>query len=348
MGYSVKILKDSVGPVFGRVPDSSVLPANGPSGGTPAIVKPRRKRVTTWELTYPRMVHAELLTHKLFSRNSASSRAIPNEKMLKRIAEDPAMPVFWGRNQKGMAAAEEMSPAEIDRVRAVWLRMRDEAMAGGRELAALDLHKQICNRPTEPWMFITVILTATEFDNWFHLRDHKAAQPEIAWVATEMHKQYLAAEPQVLEAGEWHLPMIGEEDHEAATKMVQESPVPTVSVYQFGQRVLAILKKVSTGRCARVSYLTHDGKRDLSEDIALHDKLCVGPTLDPPQPGHWSPFEHVAQAMTFDQWNQFVGEELRRATDTDTFFDQTVLGNFIGWKQYRKEFQAEHFRGVSR
>lgn len=82
--YSTRVLKDSVAPCG--------------------------KRLTTWELTYPRFVHAELMTHRLFSRNSASSRAIPTEKLIERVEKDPAMPIFWGKNQKGMQAEVEMSP----------------------------------------------------------------------------------------------------------------------------------------------------------------------------------------------------------------------------------------------
>lgn len=308
MIYSVKILKDSVGP------------------------GPFAKRITTWELAYPRFVHAELMTHRLFSRNSASSRAIPNERLRQRIADDPAMPVFWGANQKGMQAVEELSKVDRARAKEAWLLAGKSALEWSEVLAKIGVHKQLANRLLEPWMFITVILTATEFDNWFHLRDHAAAQPEIAWVAREMHRQYLASKPQELPEGEWHLPMIDEEDW----------------VWARGARDAAtseitLLKRVATGRIARVSYLTHDGRRDPREDIALHDKLCAGPNQNPPQPGHWSPFEHVAQAMSAKQWNDWV---YKQAADDDHFFDQTTFGNFIGWKQYRKEFEAEHYRGA--
>ena len=102
-------------------------------------------------------------------------------------------------------------------------------------------------------MFITVIVSATEFDNWFHLRNHKDAQPEIAWVAREMWAQYQAATPDAVKTGDWHLPLIFEEDWNAAFDLTKAHSGQTVE----------LLKKVSTGRCARVSYLTHDGKRDL-------------------------------------------------------------------------------------
>lgn len=268
--YAVKILKDSI----------------APSG----------IRLTTWELTYPRMVHAELMTHRLFSRNSASSRAIPNEKLRKRVQEDPVLPLWWGKNQTGMQAREELTGLHLERAKEVWLKARDMMLEASEVLGSSEvgLHKQLANRLIEPWMFITVILSSTELDNWFHLRDHPDAQPEIAWVAREMRQQYGHATPTVLAEGEWHLPLIHDEDRVALAGGV------------------GTLRKVSVGRCARVSYLTHDGHRDLEEDVRLHDRLVTS--------GHWSPFEHVAQALS----------------------EPTRHGNFRGWYQYRKEFPTEH------
>lgn len=276
--YSTRILKDSLAPCG--------------------------KRLTTWELTYPRFVHAELMTHRLFSRNSASSRAIPIEKLIERVEKDPAMPVFWGKNQKGMQAEVEMSPEERRRAEAQWLMARDLAVEQCRHLASMGVHKQLANRLIEPWMFITVILSATEFTNWFHLRNHKAAQPEIAWVARDMWMKYNEYSPTPRGLDEWHLPLFDEAN-------------------EFGQINfdVAKAKKVSTGRCARVSYLTHKGIRDFDKDVELHDKLCSGPLTG--DPGHWSPFEHIARPL----------EEPER------------VGNFIGWFQYRKEFEQEHFGG---
>lgn len=272
---------------------------------------PSGKRLVTWELTYPRFVHAELMTHRLFSRNSASSRAIPVEKLMARVQEDPALPKWWGRNQTGMQAREELSPDLRGQAEALWLRARDLMLEVVGQLGTLGLHKQLANRLIEPWMFITVIVSATEFDNWFHLRNHKDAQPEIAWVARSMWEQYQSHEPTPVVSGSWHLPLVDDEDRTEAAKRVKREASSTEAV--------DLLKKVAVGRCARVSYLTHDGKRDLDKDVELHDRLCSGPVTG--EPGHWSPFEHVAKALA----------EPRRS------------GNFIGWSQYRKEFEHEHY-----
>lgn len=273
MPYSVKILADSLAPC--------------------------NKRLTTFELTYPRFVHSELLTHRLFSRNSSSSRAIPNEKLIEMIKKDPAMPVFWGKNQPGMQSKEEFSFADLYQVKAQWLEARDKMLEYSEKLANTGLHKQLCNRIIEPWMFITVIVSATEYSNWFGLRCHKDAQPELKFIADEMKKQYDSNDPIPLKPYEWHMPLIYMEDWDTVE---DEGKINAIE----------ILKKVSVGRCARVSYLTHDGKRDLAKDIDLHDKLSKS--------GHWSPFEHVAMALNVPEKH----------------------GNFIGWYQYRKMFPNEH------
>jgi thymidylate synthase ThyX len=265
---------------------------------------PCGKRLTTWELTYPRFVHAELMTHRLFSRNSASSRAIPVDKLMAKIREDPALPKWWGKNQSGMQADAQLDGEERQEAERLWLVARDQMLDVVSQLGKLGLHKQLANRLIEPWMFITVIVSATEFDNWFHLRNHKAAQPEISWVAKDMWWRFNDSVPTALGPTEWHLPLF-DETHEFS--LINYDVVKA--------------KKISTGRCARVSYLTHEGKRDLHKDIELHDKLCAGPDIG--EPGHWSPFEHVARALeTPDR-----------------------VGNFIGWYQYRKEFSAEHYGG---
>ena len=245
--YSTRILKDSLAPCG--------------------------KRLTTWELTYPRFVHSELLTHRMFSRSSASSRAIPTEKLLARIREDPAVPLWWGKNQSGMQANEELSESDRRTAQIFWLEARDQMLAAVENLGKMGLHKQLANRLIEPWMFITVLVSATEYSNWFHLRNHKAAQPEIAWVARDMWTRFHDSVPRELKAGEWHLPLF---DEATELSLVNGS--------------VAEAKKISTGRCARVSYLTHEGVRDIAKDVELHDKLCSGPTTG--EPGHWSPFEH--------------------------------------------------------
>ena len=293
-------------------------------------VGPNEARLTTFEFTYPRFVHAELMTHRVFSRNSASSRAIPTEKLLGRIEDDPVLPVWWGKNQSGMQAREELSdvpdqPVSVDlghpeytsprsRVAALWRNGATVAIGLARSLGAAGLHKQIANRVVEPWMFITVVVTATEFSNFFALRDHGDAQPELAKVAGIAHELYRGAhEVYRVEDGGWHMPYVTGYDKEELLT---------------GQHTVDELCRTSIGRCAAVSYLNQD-KRDIPADLD-RAKRNLGA-------GHMSPFEHVAQALTQEGW-----ERIAHAQALMWIEHRVPVGNLWGWKQYRKTLPYEH------
>ncbi len=276
--------------------------------------------LVTMELRYPRFIHSEFMTYRLFSRNAASSRAIPAAKYREAVKADPVLPVWWGKNQAGMQAREELStepgkkergvvylkdqpPSPRDQARRLWLHALTRALISHEEMEALGLHKQIANRILEPWAHITVIATANRsaYEHLFFERCHEDAQPEFQALAHLMRSALLSSTPQVLRPGEWHLPYI--------------QPDETTR-----DNTADVLRRVSVARCARVSYLTHDGQRDMSEDLALFERLV--PKLTERRPGHWSPLEHVAEAMSGTQ----------------------PSGNFIGFRQYRKCYSSEFGR----
>jgi hypothetical protein len=165
-------------------------------------------RLTTMELTFWRPVLAEFNTHRMLSRNAASSRAIRVEKMLQRVMEDPAMPVFWGKNQAGMQAAAELEGDALQDAQLHWLYARNDAVERAQKLLELGLHKQIVNRLLEPWCWITVIVSATDWNNFFWLRCHKDAQPEIRRMAALALVAYHKSQPELKLQGEWHCPLI--------------------------------------------------------------------------------------------------------------------------------------------
>lgn len=263
-------------------------------------------RLTTMEVTFPRMVLAEFNTHRMFSRNSASSRAIPVEKQLVRIKEDPFIPAHWGKNQSGMQANEELDVSSIDLAKTEWLLARDMAVMQVENLLRIGLHKQITNRLLEPFMWHTVIVTATEWSNFFALRANPDAQPEIRVIAEMMKELYETSQPLLLKEGEWHLPYIQPEERDGVFELSEEA------------------RKVSAARCARVSYLTHDGKRDLSADLTLYERLVSG--------GHMSPLEHVATPVI--KWSY---DPPQLGPVRGDFY-----GNFRGWRQLRKLTPGEH------
>lgn len=259
--------------------------------------------ILSMQLRYPRFVHAEFMTHRMFSRNASSSRAIPVERMIEEILQHPAMPIHWGKNQKGMQAENECSElvGSLTREEA-WLMARDDAVKHARAFSAAGYHKQIVNRLLEPFMHINVIVTSTSWENFFTLRLHKDAQPEIRCLAEMMKAAKSASTPSLVKYGDWHLPYI----------TVEERLNLNVET----------LKKISVARCARVSYMTHDGKTpSVEKDLELYDRL-VGSV-----PLHASPAEHQA---TPDRIGSFGWN------------DSTKHGNFLGWCQLRKFLPNEY------
>lgn len=260
-------------------------------------------RLVTSELTYPRFIHAEFMTHRMFSRNAASSRAIPARKMIAMVRDNPAQPVYWGKNKSGMSANVELE--DISTAKAIWDDARWHALHCAEAFRKNKVHKQIANRILEPWKYITVIVSATQLSNFFALRDHKDAQPEIQHLA-RLWKAALDESESVERL--WHIPYIQEDE--------QELP-------------LDVRQKIGVARCARVSYLTHDGIRSIDKDIELYERLLSGSGH-----GHWSPFEHVAKAT--DE------VEIRRNFAFGYKTTQPIwCGNFQGWIQFRKMHRGE-------
>lgn len=241
-------------------------------------------RLTTIEVTYPYYVHAEVMTHRVFSRNFQSARAIPVEKLIQKVRESSWYPIFM-KNKPGMAATEEMSGVDLSNAIHDWKFAKHIACEQALSLSGLGCHKQIANRILAPFSTITGVITATEWDNFFYLRIHPAAQQEMRVLAEKIKGALDSSKPTQLDISHWHTPFISEDEEELP---------------------LDLKLKISTARVARVSYLTHDGQRDVDKDIILHDSLKAD--------RHMSPFEHVA------------------TPSVSTGFS----GNFRGWVQYRK------------
>lgn len=260
-----------------------------------SISEVTNKELVTLVLRYPRFIHSEMMTHRVFSRNASSSRAIPVKKMLAQVWNAPAMPIHWGKNQAGMQAQEQLSGFRLEGAKALWRLAGKFACAAAYTADKLGLHKQVTNRLLEPWQFISVVVTATEWSNFFELRDHPDAQPEIQALAKAMKAAIQASTPRLLRRGEWHLPFI---------QPAEQLDYPS-----------AELLKMSAARCARVSYLTHEGREPSAKaDFDLYQKL-VGSA-----PIHASPVEHQACA------EKVLPEQ---------------ESNLKGWLQYRKLVEAQ-------
>lgn len=269
---------------------------------------PNGNRLTTMEVRYPRIIHSELLTHKRSSRNSASSRAIPIAKMLADVGRDPFLPIHWGAAQSGMQAYDEVSPEVQEVAKQKILAHFQQALQLCRELTDLGLAKQVVNRYIEPWMWITVVVSGTtsSWANMFALRCHHMAEPHFQKIAKMARVAMMGSRPKLLEYGQWHLPYFGfpgDEDIAAA-----DAP------------------KVSAARCARISYLTQSGIRDVAEDIKLYDRLVVQ------DPKHASALEHPAECMQLTGCGPGVSYEQAAKWS----------GNYEhGWRQLRKTVPNE-------
>ena len=278
----------------------------------------------TFVLNYPRVILAEVNTHRMLSRNTASSRAIPASKQRSRVLAVPFVPVTIGQNQKGMQAGVELEGWRHFVAINTWKLARYPMVLASWILEKVGAHKQVVNRVVEPWTWTQQVVTCTDLKNVFKLRNHPDAEPHFQLLAKQMVEQVEYVERlfetvnfnsrnpdgtpcwlspvnpnkgvlrvQMLKPGEWHLPFINEMDKGYPVEM---------------------LKSISTARCARVSYyLPESGKPSTPErDLELCGRLSSS--------GHWSPFEHVATPVAEDVY----------------------IGNFRSWKQYRKEYPAEH------
>jgi hypothetical protein len=264
-------------------------------------INPSGERLTTVEVTLNRYILAELNTHRILSKNSASSRAIPVKRIMRQVWSDPALPISWGANQAGMQARSELSGWRRWLARRLFLLARIPALIVAWLMTQVGLHKQVANRLLEPWVWHTAIVSGTEWENFFKLRLHPDAQPEFQELARCMRAALDASVPQRLEWGMWHQPYLQPEDWVAAASSpgVIPGPIPETAF-------------MSVARCAAASYVRQGEKRDPKKDMELSMKLRNS--------GHWSPFEHVAQA------------------------ERGPSGNFNGFKQLRKFYPGESGR----
>lgn len=255
----------------------------------------RDTRLITLEVEMHRFILAENNTHKAQSRNIQSSRAIPILRQLEQIANDPAMPIYYGKDQAGMVAGEELEGRDLELVKMIILGMRDACLNGVKQLQKLGLHKQVSNRYVEPWMWTKGVVTATEkaWNAMFKLRCHYAAQPEVAELFDQIRSAIRMSQPVTLKAGEWHVPYYGE-------GYWKNSHKDTEGWYDInGMVVIKDVIKVSASCVAQVSYRKLDDS--LEKAVRVYDMLNLPENgVYPEDPPHFSPTEHIAKAGDCD------------------------------------------------
>lgn len=284
------------------------------------------KRIITYVLEYPRFIHSEFMTHRLFSRNAASSRAIPVSKVIELVENTLAMPIHWGKNQAGMQAKEELAEDELEWAKTKWRSSGYDAIWRAKELVECGAHKQIVNRILEPFQMIRVVCTATEYDNFFYLRYHADAQPEIAELAKCMWEAREQSTPEELQPGEWHVPFVNT-SRDAAGKRYYWNFISDTEKVEIS---LEDALKVSASCCAQVSYRKLD--TSLEKALDIYNKLVTM------KPVHASPTEHQATPMENIFGEDYVDVEIRpqKGVTHNDIKGNGWSANFCGFIQYRQ------------
>lgn len=250
---SVEIIKDSYNPEFSS-------------------------RITTMILEYPRIIHSELMTHRLFSRNASSSRAIPVSKVIEQVQNNPAIPVRFGKNQAGMQDAGEYMP---NLGKEIWNDAAEDAVRHAKAFTEHGFHKQIANRILEPFQYIRVCVTSTNWNNWFNLRNHPDADPTIHALAETMEKAMNVSNPTKLQVGDWHIPFVNSYHNKVGTQLFEDENGNGITVDD------ALI--ISSSCAAQTSYRKLDYSLDKAKDI--YKKLVES------KPCHASPVEHQCFAI---------------------------------------------------
>lgn len=262
--------------------------------------------ITSWELEYNKSIHAELMTHRQFSRNAGSSRAIPFAKALSSVEQNPALPIVWGGHKPGMSPGEPLTGGDLLLSQNCDEQARMDCTFHAKMADDYGLHKSITNRWIDPWSHIKVLVTTTQLNNFFKLRCHPAAEPIFQCLAFGILQKYVQSVPRRLKEGEWHMPY-----------------------HDFMPSGLTVKDqlKIATARACWVSYNSPDKTDfDLDAAFARHDS-CISM-------GHWSPLEHCAMA--------FNANTVSSSAYPWSNFDDPFNDFRSGWKQYRKCFPDEH------
>lgn len=288
-------------------------------------------RLTTFRLTYPRIILSEFNTHKMLSKNTSSSRAIPVKENIERILIDPFIPEDWVKNSRGMYSLENIAINSVETIESIWLESSNCARKYAKQLAENELHKQYANRILEPYMYVDTIVSGTDFDNFFHLRISSDAQPEIQFLANLMYKEYRYSKPTLLKYGQWHLPYID-------TNFDSNGDIH----YTVNNNLLDLdtAIKVSVSCCGQVSYRKLN--TSVEKALEIYDKFVSGDKV------HASCLEHSATPFSDIEYNarieakQLVKEKVNDITELD--LDKFLYKrNFKGWTQYRTLVPNETF-----
>lgn len=275
-------------------------------------------RITTFEVEYPRIVMSEFNTHRSISKNSSSSRAIPVSKMLEHTRNVNLKPIYFGSKKSGMQAGDELVGEELLYAKAVWESALTSAISQADLLDDLGVAKEVTNRLVEPFQLVKVVCTSTDWGNFFNLRLHPDADPNICMLAYKMYMALDVSLPSSLHEGDWHLPFVHKDS--------KFGYIADQTILKLDEAI-----KYSVASCASVSYRTDNMTLEKADKI--FDMLIKADVV------HSSPFEHIATPVVFKETNEMcnVFEYLDKVDGVTHINKQGDIcsGNFRGWIQYR-------------
>lgn len=283
------------------------------------------KRMTTFELVYHRYIHSEFMTHRDLSKNASSSRAVPLKTAAQHVADNPAIPVHWGKNQPGMQSKEQLSGIELSAAQEIWQKGIENAIDMVGQLQEIESHKQWAARPLEPFQMIKTVVSGTNWDNIQWLRDDEEAQPEFEELARCIQIAFDTNIPVKLYHGEWHLPYVDTyRDHmmDDTLHYLDASGMPLS---------LEDAKKISASCCAQVSYRRLNDSKEKA--LEIYDKLFSG------RKPHLSPTEHISTPIDLSMYDVNIpfNPKTWESGITHVRKDGTLCsGNLAGWIQYRQ------------
>lgn len=319
MSYDVKVLADST--------------------------SPDAVRITTLCCTYPRFIHSELMTHRVFGRNAASSRALPPERVIENIQNHPFVPDF-NKRVKGMGHGDPLNEHDAKIARTTWLNARDKAVQAASVLIDLDVDKARINRLLEPFSWMTTIITATEWSNFFALRQPSndrpvpqidfPAQAEFQVVARMMRDAVRDSTSVALDYGQWHLPLFADRELYDIGDAIKSGSFTSDDLQLEAA-------KISAGRCARVSFDTHSQYEDPDVSLERFARLSGS--------AHWSAMEHSARPMVFedDYFDALIGPKIYGPIDDCGVLprvSEVFCGHLRGWVCLRKLYENEQDRSL--
>lgn len=279
-------------------------------------ITPFGAEAVTMLVRFPRICLSEFNTHRKIAKNTSSSRAIPIERLVQSILNDMFIPYHWGKKRPGMQATEELDGWRRTAAETIWKGFGRAACYAALLLDKIGLHKQVTNRLIENFGYVNVVFTTTDLSNFFALRKHPDAQPEIQALAEAIYDAYVASTPELLEIGKWHLPFVT--DEEKAKYSIDE------------------LLMLSSARCASTSYETVDKKPiDLEAASRIFEKLTKS------NPIHASPFEHQLTPDSTVEIEYRVARSKKKHLTATVWRNQHLHGNTVGFIQHRKYIRNE-------